>query len=80
MVLICIHLTKVFIRSNKKNVKTYGEDGTYITDANVDSTTISLTHSRKSGKGYKKVNESYIRYKDKKENKVVLEYGIYGQD
>lgn len=71
-------LTKVFIRSNKKNVKTYGEDGTYITDANVDSTTISLTHSRKSGKGYKKVNESYIRYKDKKENKVVLEYGYTG--
>ena len=71
-------LTKVFIRSNGKNVKEYGEDGTYITDANVDGTTISLTHSKKSGKGYKKVNESYIRYKDKKENKVVLEYGYTG--
>ena len=71
-------LTKVFIRSKKKNVKEYGENGTYITQANVDGTTISLVHSRKNGKGYKKVNESYIRYKDKKENKVVLEYGYTG--
>lgn len=71
-------LTKVFIRSNKKNVKEYGEDQTYITDARVDGTTIALTHSKKSGKGYKKVNESYIRYKDKKEDKVILEYGYTG--
>lgn len=71
-------LTKVFIRSNKKNVKEYGEDQTYITDASVDGTTIALTHSKKSGKGYKKVNESYIRYKDKKEDKVILEYGYTG--
>ena len=71
-------LTKAFIRNNKKNVKEYGEDGTYITDASVDGTTISLTHSKKNGKGYKKVNESYIRYKDKKESKVVLEYGYTG--
>lgn len=71
-------LTKVFIRSDKKNVKEYGEDGTYITDTSIDGTTIALTHSKKSGKDYKKVNESYIRYKDKKENKVVLEYGYTG--
>lgn len=71
-------LTKVFIRSDRKNVKEYGEDQTYITDASVDGTTIALTHSKKSGKGYKKVNESYIRYKDKKEDKVILEYGYTG--
>lgn len=71
-------LTNVYIRSNKKIVKEYGENGTYITDTSVDGTAITLTHSRKSGKGYKKINVSYIRYKDKKENKVVLEYGYTG--
>ena len=60
-------LTNVYIRNNKKIVKEYGEDGTYITNTSVDGTTIALTHSKKSGNGYKKINVSYIRYKDKQE-------------
>lgn len=71
-------LTKVYIRSKKKIVKEYGENGTYITDTSADGTAITLTHSKKSGNGYKKINVSYIRYKDKQENKVVLEYGYTG--
>lgn len=71
-------LNNVYIRSNKKIVKEYGENGTYITDTSVDGTAISLTHSKQSGKSYKKVNVSYIRYKDKQANKVVLEYGYTG--
>ena len=70
-------LTNVYIRNNKKIVKEYGEDGTYITNTSVDGTTIALTHSKKSGNGYKKINVSYIRYKDK-ESKAVLEYGYTG--
>ena len=70
-------LTNVYI-SNKKIVKEYGEDGTYITNTSVDGTTIALTHSKKSGNGYKKINVSYIRYKDKQESKAVLEYGYTG--
>ena len=66
------------IRNNKKIVKEYGEDGTYITNTSVDGTTIALTHSKKSGNGYKKINVSYIRYKDKQESKAVLEYGYTG--
>ena len=54
-------LTNVYIRNNKKIVKEYGEDGTYITNTSVDGTTIALTHSKKSGNGYKKINVSYIR-------------------
>ena len=65
-------LTNVYIRNNKKIVKEYGEDGTYITNTSVDGTTIALTHSKKSG------NVSYIRYKDKQESKAVLEYGYTG--
>ena len=71
-------LTNVYIRNNKKIVKEYGEDGTYITNTSVDGTTIALTHSKKSGNGYKKINVSYIRYKDKQESKAVLEYGYTG--
>ena len=71
-------LTNVYIRNNKKVVKEYGEDGTYITNTSVDGTTIALTHSKKSGNGYKKINVSYIRYKDKQESKAVLEYGYTG--
>ena len=71
-------LTNVYIRSNKKNVKEYGENGTYITDTSVDGTAIMLTHSKRTGNGYKQINTSYIRYKDKKESKVVLEYGYTG--
>ena len=67
-------LTNVYIRI----VKEYGEDGTYITNTSVDGTTIALTHSKKSGNGYKEINVSYIRYKDKQESKVVLEYGYTG--
>ena len=37
-----------------------------------------MTHSKKSGNGYKKINVSYIRYKDKQESKAVLEYGYTG--
>ena len=70
-------LTNVYIRNNKI-VKEYGEDGTYITNTSVDGTTIALTHSKKSGNGYKKINVSYIRYKDKQESKAVLEYGYTG--
>ena len=63
-------LTNVYIRNNKKIVKEYGEDGTYITNTSVDGTTIALTHSKKSGNGYKN--------KDKQESKAVLEYGYTG--
>ena len=49
-----------------------------ITNTSVDGTTIALTHSKKSGNGYKKINVSYIRYKDKQESKAVLEYGYTG--
>ena len=59
-------LTNVYIRNNKKIVKEYGEDGTYITNTSVDGTTIALTHSKKSGNGYKQ------------ESKAVLEYGYTG--
>ena len=34
-------LTNVYIRNNKKIVKEYGEDGTYITNTSVDGTTIA---------------------------------------
>ena len=72
-------LTNVYIRNNKKIVKEYGEDGTYITNTSVDGTTIALTHSKKSGNGYKKINVKVIFVtKDKQESKAVLEYGHTG--
>lgn len=68
-------LEKVYIRSGNKNIKEYGEDGTYITEAKVDGTTVVMTKSQKKGNSYKTKSNSYIRYKNKTEDKVVLEYG-----
>ncbi len=71
-------LTNVYIRNNKKIVKEYGEDGTYTRNTSVDGTTIALTHSKKSGNGYKKINVSYIRYKDKQRYHSGFKYGYTG--
>ncbi len=71
-------LEKVYIQSGKKIIKEYGQDGTYITEAKVDGTTVVLTKSQKQGNRYKKITSSYIRYKDKTENKIVFEYGYTG--
>ena len=68
-------LEKVYIRSSDKNIKEYGENGTYITEAKIDGTTVVLTKSQKKGNNYKKITNSYIRYKNKTEDKVVFEYG-----
>ena len=71
-------LNKVFIRSDNKNVNEYGENGSYITDAKIDGTTVVLTYSKKNGNSYKKTDSSYIRFKNKTEDKVVFEYGYTG--
>lgn len=71
-------LNKVFIRSDNKNVNEYGKTGLYITDAKIDGTTVVLTYSKKNGNSYKKTDSSYIRFKNKTEDKVVFEYGYTG--
>lgn len=71
-------LEKVFIRSNNEILKEYGKTGSYITEAKIDGTTVMLTNAVKKGNTYKKTDTSYVRYKEKTENKVVFVYGYTG--
>lgn len=68
-------LSNVYIRDKDHMIKEYGQKGSYITDAKVDGTTVAMTRAVKKGKSYKTKDTTYIRYKDKTENKVVFEYG-----
>lgn len=68
-------LDTVYIRSGGKVVKQYGESGSYITEAAVEGTTVTMTRSQKNGNSYKKIEDTYIRYKDSTDSKVVFEYG-----
>lgn len=71
-------MQKVMIRNKNEILKEYKEDGEYITAASVDGTTVTMSKSVKNGKQYKKTGSSYIRYKNKTEEKVVFEYGYTG--
>lgn len=42
-------LDTVYIRSGNKNVKQYGESGSYITEAAIEGTTVTMTKSKKMG-------------------------------
>ncbi len=68
-------LDSVCIRDENKVIKKYGEEGTYITEAEIDGTTVIMTKSEKKGNSYKKIEDTYIRYKNKTEDRVTLEYG-----
>lgn len=68
-------LDSVCISNKNKILKEYKEQGIYITNASIDGTTVSLTQSEKKGNRYKKKGTSYIRYKEKTEDKAVFEYG-----
>lgn len=71
-------LDKVMIRNKSEILKEYGKSGSYITEAKIDGTTVTLTNSVKRGNTYKKTDTSYVRYKKKTENKVVFVYGYTG--
>lgn len=68
-------LDKVCIGNKNKILKEYSEQGIYITEASIDGTTVSMTQSAKRGTSYKKKGTTYIRYKEKTEDKIVFEYG-----
>ncbi len=57
-------LNSVYIRDKDEIIKEYGESGTYITDAVIDGTTVTMTKSEKHSDSYKKVEDTYIRYKE----------------
>lgn len=68
-------LDTVYIRSGNKNVKQYGESGSYITEAAIEGTTVTMTKSKKNGNSYKKIEDTYIRYKENTDGKAVYKYG-----
>lgn len=67
------------INQKKETLKTYGNDGTYIVDASVDGTVVTVTPATRVGDGFKKKKTEYIRYRESTKDKAVLEYK-YSQD